>query len=109
MSQAFPGTDGYAEEAPALFERYEGLRFSQTHAPVLHLLPIAPARILEIGAGTGRDAAHFASLGHQVVAVEPTFPLLEFATERHAAAPVVWLHDGLPELATVLPRRETYD
>ena len=65
-----PGIAGYAEEAPVLLERYETYDFEQIHAPVQHLLPTTPSRVLEIGAGTGRDAAAFVRMGHEVIAVE---------------------------------------
>ena len=54
------GTEGYAEEADALVEQYEGIRFADLHGPILHLIPSTPCRVLDIGAGTGRDAAAFA-------------------------------------------------
>jgi protein-L-isoaspartate O-methyltransferase len=66
------GTEGYAEEAKDLFKRYESISGAETHKAVLHLIPAAPAHILDVGAGTGRDAAWFASMGHRVTAVEPT-------------------------------------
>ena len=66
------GTEGYADEAEDLFKRYEGIPAADAHRAVLHLIPAAPSRVLDIGSGTGRDAAWFASMGHRVVAVEPT-------------------------------------
>jgi hypothetical protein len=51
------GTENYADEAPELLKRYESISFADAHAPVLHLIPPAPCRALDIGAGTGRDAA----------------------------------------------------
>ena len=66
------GTENYAEEAPELLKRYEYISFADAHAPVLQMIPPAPGRILDIGAGTGRDAAGLVALGHSVVAVEPT-------------------------------------
>jgi hypothetical protein len=47
------GTEGYAEEVEALVHRYEGAPFAEVHRHVLHLFPAAPARVLDIGAGTG--------------------------------------------------------
>lgn len=73
------GTENYAEEAPELLKRYESISFADAHAPVLQLIPPAPCRVLDIGAGTGRDAAGFVGLGHSVVAVEPT---QDFAVAR---------------------------
>ena len=67
-----PSNAGYDINVDALFERYESREAAGIHAPWFHLFPQAPARILDIGAGTGRDAAWFATLGHSVLAVEPT-------------------------------------
>jgi protein-L-isoaspartate O-methyltransferase len=105
----FPGTDGYDAEAPVLAQRYEALRFDQVHAAILHLLPTTPSRVLDIGAGTGRDAAALAALGHRVVAVEPTEGLRQAAIERHAAAAIVWIDDGLPALERVRALGDLYD
>lgn len=48
------------------------MTFEEAHGGVLDLLPPAPARGLDVEAGTGRDAAALARRGYQVVAVEPT-------------------------------------
>ncbi len=98
------GTEGYAEEADALVARYEGLRFADLHGPVLHLVPAAPCRVLDIGAGTGRDAAAFAAMGHAVVAVEPTAALRERAAALHPSPRIEWVDDGLPDLARLAGR-----
>ena len=105
----FPGTDGYEAEAPVLVERYEALQFDQVHASILHLLPSTPSRVLDIGAGTGRDAAAMAALGHHVVAVEPTEALRQAAMKRHADAPIIWIDDGLPGLDLVRARGDLFD
>ncbi|WP_257169053.1 bifunctional 2-polyprenyl-6-hydroxyphenol methylase/3-demethylubiquinol 3-O-methyltransferase UbiG [Bradyrhizobium sp. SRS-191] len=103
------GTEGYAAEADSLFVRYESIPSEQAHAAVLHLLPKAPARVLDIGAGTGRDAAWFASLGHRVVAVEPTDALRLRAMQLHASPAITWIDDSLPELAVLASRDEPFD
>jgi ubiquinone/menaquinone biosynthesis C-methylase UbiE len=46
-------------------KRYESISFADHHRLVMHLIPTAPSRVLDIGAGTGRDAAGFAALGHR--------------------------------------------
>jgi len=56
------GTEGYGETADALVEHYEGLTFADVHRDTLHLIPKTPGRVLDIGAGTGRDAAALAAL-----------------------------------------------
>jgi predicted RNA methylase len=66
------GTENYAEEAPELLNHYESISFADHHRSVMHLIPTVPGRVLDIGAGTGRDGAGLVGLGHSVVAVEPT-------------------------------------
>ena len=62
MSVPVSGTEGYAEQAEALVEQYESLDFAENHRLILHLIPTSPCRVLDVGAGTGRDAAGFAGL-----------------------------------------------
>src|SRR5580658_9586367 len=87
---AMSGTEGYASEAEALIKQYESISFDQVHREVLHLLPRAPCRVVDIGAGTGRDAAGFAALGHAVLAVEPTAALRARAMEIHPSPLIEW-------------------
>jgi SAM-dependent methyltransferase len=103
------GTEGYADEAEALFSRYESIAAADAHPLVLHLIPAAPGRILDIGSGTGRDAAWLAALGHRVVAVEPTDALRLPAMALHPSPLIEWLDDSLPELASLQTRGETFD
>ncbi len=104
-----PSNAGYDKEVDALFERYESRDAAGIHEPWMHLFPKAPARILDIGAGTGRDAAWFASLGYSVLAVEPTDALRERAAILHPAPEIEWLDDILPGIPHVLACGETYD
>ena len=48
------GTQGYAEQADELSKRYEALSIEHKHQALLHLLPPAPARALDIGAASHR-------------------------------------------------------
>jgi SAM-dependent methyltransferase len=103
------GTEGYAEEAEELIKQYEGIRFADAHWHVLHLLPRTPCNILDIGAGTGRDAAHLAAIGHRVAAVEPTAELRRAAMALHPSPRIEWVDDSLPELASLVDRKECFD
>ena len=103
------GTEGYAEEADALAERYERLTFAEVHGDVMHLFPAPPATVLDIGAGTGRDAAALAALGHKVVAVEPTEALRAHGQRLHGAKKIKWLDDGLPDLDRVMDLERRFD
>jgi protein-L-isoaspartate O-methyltransferase len=103
------GTEHYADEAPELLQRYESISFADTHRSAMHLIPKQPCHVLDIGAGTGRDAAGFAALGHRVVAVEPTEEMRRGAMALHPSPLIEWLDDSLPDLATVLARGEPFD
>lgn len=104
-----PSNAGYAEEVDQLFVRYEIRDPAAIHAPWAEFMPRPPASILDIGAGTGRDAAWLASLGHKVVAAEPTDALRTRAAEVHPDPSIVWVDDHLPGLSALLARGETYD
>lgn len=103
------GTEGYGEDAAALLVQYESITFQQAQGSILHLLPSAPCRVLDIGAGTGRDAAGFAGLGHRVLAVEPTDAFRAGAAALHPNPHIEWLDDSLPDLARVTARAELFD
>lgn len=103
------GTEGYAEEAAVLLDRYEKSRFEDVHAAVRQYFPERASTIVDIGAGTGRDAAYLANLGHHVVAVEPTAELREPARKLHPSENIEWVDDSLPGLARLLNRQATFD
>lgn len=109
MSAIVSGTEGYANEADILFERYESAPFHAVHRAIVHLIPEPPAKILDIGAGTGRDAAAYAEMGHRVVAVEPTAALREGAERLHPSPRITWLDDSLPDLEQLGARGEIFD
>jgi len=104
----FSGTQGYAEEAPALLQRYEAGRFEDVHRAILHLVP-RDGQVLDIGAGTGRDAAGLAEMGNQVLAVEPTAAMREGGMALHPSALIDWLDDGLPTLSRTLALGRVFD
>ena len=101
-------TDGYAEEAAALIKRYDAIDFDAYHRDVFPLLPLPPEEVLDIGAGTGRDAAGFAAIGYTVTAIEPTSAFRAYATEVHASPRINWLDDRLPRLAGIADRAERF-
>jgi SAM-dependent methyltransferase len=103
------GTEGYAEEAEELFKRYESIPATDAHRAVLHLIPTMPGAILDIGSGTGRDAAWFAGQGHRVVAVEPTDAMRLPAMALHPSPRIEWLNDSLPDLDLLLARGAKFD
>ncbi len=107
--QPVPGTQGYAERAHELVPLYEAISFEAHHAPEMHLLPTQPSTVLDIGAGTGVDAAWFASRDHTVLAVEPTDAFRQAAQALHPSPSINWVDDALPHLSQVIARNTTFD
>ena len=98
----------YDADAGALAAEYERDPFEKIHQPVLDLLPEAPSSVLDVGAGSGRDAAWFAGQGHQVVALEPAAGMRAEGSRRHAAG-FRWLDDSLPGLDRLVRSGLTFD
>jgi SAM-dependent methyltransferase len=103
------GTRGYAEQADELAVRYEGIDFTTKHEAVLPLLPAAPASAIDIGAGTGRDAAWLAERGYRVVAVEPTEAMRSRGIALHPSPTIEWIDDSLPALRRLLALDRRFD
>lgn len=55
-----------------------------------------------MGAGTGKNAAWLAGLGHAVIAVEPSTAFRTRAQVLHPDVRVTWLDDRLPSLSRLL-------
>lgn len=108
-STIVPGTEGYAEDAESLIPRYEGVCFTEKYKAVFHFLPTKASKILDIGAGTGVDAAWLATKGHSIVAVEPTDPFREAGVKLHPSNHIEWLDDSLPMLVKTMARDEVFD
>jgi SAM-dependent methyltransferase len=99
----------YDANAEALAHAWSSIDPREVHAPVLHLLPSKPARILDVGAGTGRDARWLAAQGHAVLAVEPAEGLRRIGSQGLGDLCIEWLDDALPDLRGVLARGEQFD
>lgn len=91
----------YDAQAARLGEDYGRVDPAVTLAWVPPLLADGQALILDVGAGTGRDAAWLASLGHKVVAVEPSSGMQAQAKRHHPHDLVEWREDSLPGLAKI--------
>lgn len=95
-----------SDEAPT----YDRIDPAQLWRWMRHVLPNDAGFILDIGAGSGRDAAWLASLGHHVVAVEPAQRMREYAQHYHDHPHIEWLNDRLPALDAVYARPKwTFD
>ncbi|MCE8525175.1 class I SAM-dependent methyltransferase [Ruegeria pomeroyi] len=89
---------GYAAEAEALIAAFEALDSADVLAPVIDDLPENPGLCLDLGAGSGRDAAWLAARGHRVWAVEPVAAFRAAGRQRHRGHPITWVDDRLPNL-----------
>ncbi|MEV6952516.1 class I SAM-dependent methyltransferase [Streptomyces sp. NPDC051183] len=107
--KSLASTAGYGDSAAALVEQYESVSFAEVHRDVLHLFPSEPSAILDIGAGSGRDAAALAGQGHRVTAVEPTAELRALGRRIHADRDIDWVDDSLPGLEVLRGRGGRFD
>jgi 2-polyprenyl-3-methyl-5-hydroxy-6-metoxy-1,4-benzoquinol methylase len=57
--------------------------------------------VLDIGAGTGRDAGWFAAKGFDVIAVEPSIGMSSEGWRLHPNPRIRWVTDRLPDLDQV--------
>lgn len=103
------GTAGYEKNLDSLVRKLEAIPFDALHREVLPLLPEPPASILDIGSGSGRDAAVFAAMGHLVTAVEPAAGLRQRAQALHPAPEIAWIDDSLPDLAALRAQDGAFD
>lgn len=88
----------YDRNAQRLAENYESLTFETVHQDLLPYLPQLPARVLDIGAGSGRDASALADRGYKVLAVEPSTELRSLGASLHLSPNLTWRASRLPVL-----------
>ena len=92
--------DEYAAATTGTFvERSEAVSSEKLLGPFIDMFPPPPARIVDIAAGTGRDAAWLSERGYDVTAVEPVAALREVGMRLHASERIDWRDGTLPDLA----------
>lgn len=91
----------YEQRPDEFVNRYERVNTEEIHGRWLSLLPATQLLVLDVGAGSGRDAAWFAEQEHEVVAVEPSDALRQRAQRNHSSPRIQWIDDRLPELDDV--------
>jgi 2-polyprenyl-3-methyl-5-hydroxy-6-metoxy-1,4-benzoquinol methylase len=99
----------YSEHANELLSRYEGVAFETVHANLLRYIPKRPGAALDVGAGSGRDAAWLAARGWSVVAAEPSKALRDGARRLHPDEGILWMNDALPDLARTRELKRKFD
>lgn len=102
--------NSYDKNSKHFFEIYENFKFSTMHRLFLRFLPEKNESCLDVGAGSGRDAAALARRGYKVTAVEPSENLLKLAQQHHHSSNIRWVNDSLPKLkkVAVLPERYSF-
>jgi SAM-dependent methyltransferase len=112
----------YNENSHELAQQYLSKSFDEVHQSWSQFLPSIiqnpHAHILDIGAGSGRDAKHFAELAvkeHgtnnniQVFAVEPANLLAKLGARQTKSLNVKWLTDSLPALSVITKQEVSFD
>ena len=110
-------TNFYNQNAPELADMYLSKTFEEVHQPWLEFLtPILnkpDTRILDLGAGAGRDSKYLAEKGAknnvQITAVEPAQVLAELGKQQTQGLNVTWLQDSLPDLSLVTKQEISFD
>ncbi|WP_053078758.1 class I SAM-dependent methyltransferase [Methylobacterium tarhaniae] len=98
----------YDHGAAAFAARYEALSAEVLWRRVRDLLPTGVGRLaLDVGAGSGRDAAWLVGLGFEVVAAEPAAGMRAEGRRLHPG--LRWVDDRLPALTAVHRLGLSYD
>ncbi|MBP2614111.1 class I SAM-dependent methyltransferase [Agrobacterium pusense] len=96
----------YERQAKDLAENYELIPFEQAHPLLFSQLGGKPPKsVLDVGAGTGRDASWIATNGHSVTAIEPAASFRALATRLHPNSSAQWIDDRLPRLEKLTAQR----
>ena len=109
-----PTMEGAAEQcyqgtrAHQLCDLYETATFDAVHRRWSKHLPRRPGLALDVGAGSGRDAAALAKRGWHVIAVDCSADMLSEAQSRHPNTGIQWVHDALPTLDTIKGEHERF-
>ena len=101
-------TSYYNENAVQLSKQYDSLEFENVHRAWHVYWPCGATRVLDVGAGSGRDTRWFVEQGCSVVAVEPASELRQLGI-LNSSTQVQWLDDALPALSKVRKLCIQYD
>ena len=112
----------YNDNATELAQQYLSKSFDEVHQSWSQFLPSIienpNARILDLGAGSGRDAKHFAELAAkthttenniQILAAEPANELSQLGQKTTQGLNVIWIEDSLPALSNVTKQEISFD
>ncbi len=95
------------ENAENLIQQYDSVGFEDVHPELIEYFSSPPGKILDIGAGSGRDAAWLQKVGYEVIAVEPSEEM-RIAGQRKNQN-VIWIDDKLPHLKKISADNGAFD
>ncbi|NOI66434.1 class I SAM-dependent methyltransferase [Vibrio sp. 99-8-1] len=87
----------YDKNAQKLSQQYNSVSFESAHASWKTHWPKHSDKVLDVGAGSGRDALWMAEQGADVIALEPSLEMIEQGKALTKES-VTWLNDELPSL-----------
>ena len=99
----------YDDNAERLFNDYVSLSFYDIFQDVAVFFSNSITTVLDVGAGSGRDAAALADMGFYVTAVEPSERMRTLASSRYKSEKISWVNDSLPLLREVIKNQQTFD
>jgi SAM-dependent methyltransferase len=99
----------YDSNLDAVGNLYEGLPSEAVLGWMSNLLPTGSGLVLDVGAGTGRDAVWLVGQGFDVVAVEPSKAMRKFGQDHHPSANIRWVDDRLPGLDATIRMGLSFD
>jgi SAM-dependent methyltransferase len=106
---AVDSVEWYNLHAESVVERHESIQATDANAWLRKDLPRSPALVLDVGAGSGRDAAWLQTLGYKVIAVEPSPEMAAHARRLGRCRDIEWIDDRLPQLAKVFAKNSRFD
>ncbi|WP_018984307.1 class I SAM-dependent methyltransferase [Salinimonas chungwhensis] len=98
----------YTKNAEKLTAQYNSVSFEKVHQSWLSEIP-DEGFVLDVGAGSGRDARYLAAKGLTVFAVEPAAGIREQARRYTVNQNVHWIDDKLPSLDKVFNLQTKFD
>lgn len=98
----------YDKNAILLAQQYDSLAFESVHQSWSQYWPTSGLTVLDVGAGSGRDARWMSERGCSVVAVEPSIRLRNLL-QQSCSEDVICLDDSLPYLSHVVELAKRYD
>lgn len=105
-----PALEYFNTRAKQLAAQYNALDREKVHADLLAQLPAGQAlRVLDIGAGSGADAAMFAAKGHLVLATEPAEALRNEGQKAFQNKNIKWSAEALPEFGADVAAAAPFD